>query len=176
MARGTVVNEQVVSMANTESFREGYDRSGLGTSASAKDKGRFVWDPERKALVRPWEVDMDTTRMAKHASVIVGREYENVPSPRGDHVFTGRTDYNRYMKRHNLANASDFDRPGGCWDKAEAKRKQGFSTPEQQKDRRDRIGRRLYEIEKMPQKKYEEQVREASIRRAKRGTATPTDK
>lgn len=171
MARGMANNEAIVSQANTKAYEEGYDRAGLGKAP--REPGRFVWRDGK--LVNAADVEMDETRMAVSAPVIVGRQYENVPSPRGDHVFTGRTDYNRYMKRHNLTHVSDFDSPGGQWERQAKEKSQGFSSEKQRRDRRERIGRRLYEVEKMPQKQYDAQVREAAIKRAQRGTAEPTE-
>jgi hypothetical protein len=167
--------EAVVSQAQTKAFDEGYDRAGLGRSRGAKERGSFVWDSERKKLVRPWEIEMDQTRMAKFAPISVDRHYENVRSPIDGHVFRSRRDHKEYMRRKGLTTIDDYNAPGGAWDKAEAKRAQGFAAPEQKRVRRDAIGKRLYEIEKLPQKVYDKQVREVAIRRAKRGTAEPTE-
>lgn len=167
MARGMVVGEKIQSQAGNEQFRAGYDRAGLGKGP--KDPGQFVWRDGK--LRRTSEVEMDRTRMANRANVIVGRQYENVPSPRGDHIFTGRTDYNRYMKANNLTNASDYTE---TWAKAEKKRAEGFSSAEQKRDRRDRIGRRLYEVSKMEQRRYDAEVRQIERKRRERGTAEVT--
>lgn len=175
MARGTVVGEQVVSQAQSRAFDEGAERIGLGKSDRAKERGRFVWDEKRQKLVRPWEVEMDETKEARFAPISTDRHYEGVASPIDGTVFQSRRQYQAYCKAKGLANASDYDKPGGAWDKAEAKRAQRFATPEQQRDRQERIGRRLYEIEKMSQSKYDRECREIEQRRRARGPGTPTE-
>jgi hypothetical protein len=161
-----VVGERVQSQAQTREFDEGYDRT-FGTERS-KERGVFVWDDKLGKMVRPWEKGVDETPEARHAPINCDRHYENVPSPIDGHVFRSRRDHQEYMKARGLAIASDYDRPGGHWDRAEAKRAEGFSSAEHRRARQELIGRRLYEIEKMPQKQYDRQVEEARRRRAAR--------
>jgi len=176
MARGMAAGEPIVSQAQNKAFDEGAERMGLGTSASAKERGRFVWDPKQNKLVRPWEVEREEENFAKDAPVLVGRFYEGVPSPLGDGVvFQSRAQHRAYMREKGLTTIDDYNAPGGAWDRAEAKRKEGFASPEHRRDRQERIGRRLYEVEKMPQAKYDRVVREVAERRARRGQGTPTE-
>lgn len=176
MARGTVVNEPVVSQANTAAFRDGYDRSGLGTSPSAKEKGPFVWDPKQGKLVRPWEYDFGNTNRAISAPISVDRHYEGVRSPIDGTVFQSRRQHRTYMKARGLCTTDDFDKPGGYWDRMDAAKKKGLAaSPETKRQRRDRIGRRLYEISKKDQKTYDREARDVLLRRAKRGRHTPTE-
>ena len=118
--------------------------------------------------LRPWEKGITEEQRALDAPIIVGREYEGVVSPIDGHVFTGRTDYYRYCKEKNLTPAADYDKPGGTWDKAAEARKTAFTSPEAKRARQDVIGRRLYEVEKMPQAKYEREVKRAEILRRER--------
>jgi hypothetical protein len=179
MARGMAAGEPIVSEAQTKAWDEGCDRIGLGKGETAQERGVFVWDPKanggRGGLVRPWEKEIDETAEAKNAPFMVGRFFEGMTSPIDGHVFTGRTDYHRYCKERGLTTADDYDKPGGAWDKAERRRQAPFSTPEQIRDRQDRIGRRLYEIDKMRQGAYDREVEAAARRRRERGPMAPTE-
>lgn len=173
--RGTVVGERVQSQAQTEAWDENAERIGLGKGETAKERGVFVWDEKQQKLVRPWEKDMDDTQEARFAPISVDRHYEGVVSPIDGTVFQSRRQHKQYMKDRGLTTADDYDKPGGAWDQAEKRRAAPFSTPEQHRERKERIGRRLYEIEKMPQAKYEREVKEAALRRARRGPGMPTE-
>lgn len=176
MARGTVVGEAVVSQAQSKAWDENADRIGLGKSESAKERGVFVWDPKVGKLVRPWEREMDETAEARSAPIMVDRFYEGVPSPRGDGVvFQSRRQHREYMKAHNLTTIDDFNSPGGQWDRAAERRKAPFSDPKVRRERRDAIGRRLYEVEKMSSAQYERVCREVERRRRERGPGSPTE-
>jgi len=176
MARGIAANEPVVSQAQTRAFDEGADRIGLGKSRASKERGVWVLDRATGRLVRPWEAtELDETRPAKHAPISVDRHYEGVRSPIDGTVFQSRRQHKQYMKDRGLTTADDFNAKGGYWDKAALKRAQGLSTTEHKRDRRDRIGKRLYEVEKLPQKAYDQQVQAADRKRRERGTAVPTE-
>jgi len=176
MARGIAANEPVVSQANTADYERGYDAAGLGKSRGSKERGTWVIDRATGRLVRPWEAtELDETRWAKTAPISVDRHYEGVRSPIDGTVFQSRRQHKQYMKDRGLTTADDFDSKGGYWDKAATKRAQGLSTTEHKRDRRERIGKRLYEVEKLPQKAYDQQVQAADRKRRERGTAVPTD-
>ena len=175
MARGIAAGERVVSQANTEAYDQGYDASGLGKSKRSKERGSWVWDDKAGKLVRPWEHDWGNTKTARSAPISVDRHYEGVPSPIDGTVFQSRRQHREYMRARNLTTIDDFNGKGGQWERAEAKRALKLSTPESRKDRRERIGRRMYEIEKTPQAKYDREVKAAAVKRARRGTAVPTE-
>jgi hypothetical protein len=172
MARGTAVGEKPVSQAQTNAWDENADRIGLGQGESAHERGMFVWDPIQQKLVRPDE-RVEEER-AIDAPIMVDRFYEGVPSPIDGTVFQSRRQHRQYMKDRGLTTTDDYDKPGGYWDRAEQRRAAPFSTAEQHRDRQERIGRRLYEVLKMPQEKYDREVREIARRRAERGPAVPT--
>jgi hypothetical protein len=172
MARGTVVNEGVVSQAQTAEWDANAEAAGIGAPAPAEQRGSWVWDQSandgKGKLVRPWEKGLTEEQRALDAPFIVGREYEGVPSPIDGTVFQSRGQYQRYLREKGLTNASDFDKPGGFWEREEKRREAPFSTPEQKRARQDAIGRRLYEVEKMPESKYRRVVEEATRRRRER--------
>jgi hypothetical protein len=172
MARGTAAGERVISQAGTETFRSEYDRI---FGERAPKRGRWVQDPETGELV-----DAESyapPERAIDAPICAGRFYENVPSPLGDgKVFASRSDYNGYLREKGLTPTADYDKPGGEWDRAEARRQNGLAaSPESRRDRQERLGRHLYEVEKMPQAKYDKQVREVERRRRERGPGIPTE-
>src|SRR5512145_1143689 len=105
MARGTVVGEPVVSQANTREYEQGYERSGLGKSPEAKEKGRFIWDEERKCLVRA--EDYRPPGHAVSAPIMVDRFYEGSRATDGTDIGSRRK-HRAYMKAHGLAPADDY--------------------------------------------------------------------
>jgi hypothetical protein len=135
MARGTVVNEPIVSQANTEDFREGYER----TFGDRKpQRGRWVWDEAQGRLVPADEYR--APERAVDAPILAGRFYENTCATDGSDIGS-RTKHRQYMRDRGLASADDFS-PSYY----ERIRKQ---TQEQhRKERRETIARRLYEIDK----------------------------
>jgi hypothetical protein len=108
VARGTVVGEPVVSQANTREYEEGYDRAGLGTSETAKERGRFIYDPVQKKLVRA--EDYRPPDRALDAPIMVDRFYENTKATDGTDIGS-RAKHRAYMKANGLASADDFS-PG----------------------------------------------------------------
>lgn len=168
--RGTVIGESVVSRAETKEYDEGHERTF--NKPTGERGGSWVWDPKandgRGGLVRPWEKGVEEERRALDAPVMAGRFYENVVSPLDGHVFTSRADYQRYCRERGVTNTSDYDGPGGEWERAAKKREQGFAAPEHKKARQEIIGRRLYEVSKIPQAKYDRQVEAARRTRLER--------
>jgi hypothetical protein len=135
MARGTVVNEPVVSQANTEAFDEGYER------VFGKDRvvqpGRWIFDAQGHAIP---ESEYRAPERAIDAPILAGRFYENTCATDGSDIGS-RTKHRAYMKERGLASADDFS-PGYY----ERVRKQ--AQAQHRKDRRETIARRLYEIDK----------------------------
>ena len=140
MARGTVVGEAVVSQANTRDFDAGYDRVfGAGKKVQ---RGRFIWDPEKKAMVSAAEYVEPV--LAKDAPIASGRFYENQKMLDGADVGS-RKRYNEYLKVRGLTHSDDFKEQ---W-KKDAERRAKFYTQggdaAEHKARREIVGKAFYE-------------------------------
>lgn len=72
MARGMAAGEQIVSQAATNEFRAGHDRT-FGMDRKPQ-RGRWVWDPERKCLVDA--ASYRAPEKAKDAPIIADRLHE----------------------------------------------------------------------------------------------------
>jgi hypothetical protein len=113
MARGTVIGEPVVSQANTDAFREGYDKA-LGDRKV--ERGRWVYDVRQGGLV-PADEYVPPAR-ALDAPIMVDRFYEGAKATDGTDIGSRRK-HRAYMKEHGLTTADDF---GSEWKKAQARR------------------------------------------------------
>lgn len=135
MARGMVVGEQIVSQAQTKAFDENWDRM---KHADNGERGRFVWDPERRRLVRPGERESER---AVDAPIMVGRCHEGQVAPDGTDIST-RAKRAAWMKETGHADYSDYK---SIREKAAAE-KAAKARGEFKKDPalRDFIGRELY--------------------------------
>jgi hypothetical protein len=133
MARGMVVGEAIVSQANSEDFRSGYER----TFGDRKpQRGRWVMTPDGLVPADEYRAP----ERAIDAPILAGRFYENTCATDGSDIGS-RTKHRAYMRDRGLASADDFS-PGYY----ERVRKQ--AQAQHRKDRRETIARRLYEIDK----------------------------
>lgn len=133
MARGTVVNEPIVSQAQTKAFDEGYER----TFGDRKpQRGRWVATPD--GLV-PADEYVAPERAAD-APILSGRFYENVAATDGTDIGS-RAKHRAYMKAHGLAPADDFS-------PAYYERVRKQAQEQHRRERREVIARRMYEIDK----------------------------
>lgn len=133
MARGTVVNEPVVSQASTEEFRAGYERV-FGDRKPVR--GRFIYDPEQGKCV-PADEYVPPSR-AVDGPIMSGRCHENTIAPDG-------TDISTRAKRKAWMRATgnvDFDDYKNHRAKVAADKASRLERPD--KPLRDLIGRELY--------------------------------
>jgi hypothetical protein len=89
------------------------------------------------------EIPMDPPK-ALFAPVMVDRFYENTKATDGTDIGS-RAKHREYMKRNNLAPADDFS---GVWANAAKEREKIQTGQIDQRERRDLIGRALYERHK----------------------------
>jgi hypothetical protein len=135
MARGMVVGEAIVSQANSEDFRSGYER----TFGDRKpQRGRWVWDEAQGRLVPADEYR--APERAVDAPILAGRFYENTCATDGADIGS-RAKHRVYMRDRGLASADDFS-PGYY------ERVRKDAQEQHRKERRETIARRLYEIDK----------------------------
>lgn len=113
MARGTVVGETPVSQAATPEYLDGHART-FGNKTV--ERGRWIWDGERKELVRA--ENFRPPERALDAPIMMDRFYENTRATDGTDIGSRRK-HRQYMKDHGLTTADDF---GGEWKKAQARR------------------------------------------------------
>lgn len=174
MARGTANNEGVSSVQQSVDAKTYGDNFERTFGKRDETRGRWVMDPKTGKLVRPWEYEGDSTSRAIDASVLSGRFYENTVATDGTDIGS-RAKHRAYMRERGLTTADDYDSKGGAWDKAEARRALGFMTPEQRKDRQERVDRELHRVENLPQAKYDREVAERARKRRERGPGVPTE-
>lgn len=107
MARGMVVNEPIVSQAQTRAFDEGYDAAGLGKSEEAKERGRFVWDAERKCLVRAEDYRPPPAKCG--TEIMADRVHEGTFFDAGNGMedIGSKSKRRQFMKAHGLEDATD---------------------------------------------------------------------
>jgi hypothetical protein len=135
MARGMVVGEAIVSQANSEDFRSGYER----TFGDRKpQRGRWVWDEAQGQLVPADEYR--APERAVDAPILAGRFYENTCATDGSDIGS-RQKHRAYMKDRGLAPADDFS--PGYYERVRTQ-----AQEQHRKERREKIARRLYEIDK----------------------------
>lgn len=136
MARGMVVNEPIVSQAQTKAFDEGYER----TFGDRKpQRGRWVWDAERGKLVSAEEYVPPASRSG--TGIMVDRFMEGARAPDGTDI-SSRAKRKAWQSASGTADYSDFKGAREKRAKEEAAKKRG----EFKKDPalRDLIGRELY--------------------------------
>lgn len=152
--RGIAAGERPVSQANTKEYNEHFEEVFEAEKLAREQRfGKWVFDPVQKRVVRPEEMP---DRRALDAPVLAGRFYENLRMPDGRSV-ESRRQYNNYLRETGTTNASDYGlgekgiKEGSTWDKAAKDRVDMQTSGGSQADRRERreiIGRALYEAEK----------------------------
>ena len=136
MARGMAAGEPIVSQARTEEYDKGYD-AAFGADRKP-ERGRWIWDPERKELVRA--EDYVPPSRAVDAPVMVGRFYETMQTVDGADI-TSRAKHKAYCEREGVTPFSDYS-PGWFEGVQKAKRR------EAKKSRREAIERAFYKMQK----------------------------
>lgn len=127
MARGTVVNEPVVSQAGTDAYRENYER---------------IFGKDHKPQRGHWSFgEADASEKAVWAPIMSGRCHEGQVAPDGTDISTARKRA-RWMKDTGTADYADYKdvREKAAAEKAAKAR--GEFKPDKQL--RDLIGRELY--------------------------------
>lgn len=129
----------------TEEYAEGFDRS-FGARVRVKG-GRFVYRPGHPAANERGFVPAHLAEplVEQHGiEISVDRNYENLRTPEGV-VINSRRQHRDYMKANNLTHMSDFT---GVWDKAAQERAKVAAGEHDVKQRREDIGRAIYEAQK----------------------------
>lgn len=139
---------EIKSKVITPEFEEGFTRT-FGEVARVKG-GRFVFRPGHpQANERGFVPAHLIHDEPEHKIEInVDRNYENIQTQDGV-VLNSRRQHREYMKEHGVTHTSDFK---GTWDKAAERRAEVAQGKHDQKDRRDDIGRSIYELEKRRRK------------------------
>ena len=98
-----------------------------------------------------------TSKMAICAPIMVDRFYEGAFVDRMEpdkgsakpvrYDVGSRKRHREYMKRYDLATADDFNKPGGYWERAAEEREQVSKGENDRKERREAIGKAMYEVE-----------------------------
>src|SRR5512139_4103148 len=134
MARGTVIGEPVVSMASTDEFRAGYERT-FGDKPVVR--GRFIWDAQAQKLVRAEDYVPPPAKAGTF--VMCDRWMEGTRTADGEAIDIGsRAKRNAYMRERGLADASDFS--DGWYAKVQADKRR-----EAKRSRRETVERAVYE-------------------------------
>jgi hypothetical protein len=135
------------TMPITAEYADGYDRT-FGKPSG--ERGTFVYDKRQGKCVPLFEeYQPDEPAQALSAPIMSGRFYENAKTVEG-HDIGSRRKHREYMKERGLTTADDFTE---TWAKAERERenmRKGVFPDA--KERRNEIGRILYEVEKKGRK------------------------
>lgn len=140
MARGTVNGEPVVSQANTEQFRDGYERV-FGDKQAVR--GRWIWDARQGKLVDASSYVPETR--AIDGPIMCDRYMEGVRTITGEDIGS-RQKRKRYMSENGLADYDDFKGAREAKRQEREARARGEYKPD--KELRDIIGRALYKQRK----------------------------
>lgn len=135
MSTGADPKTQPVTVA----YEEGYDR--IYGADKKPTRGKWVWDSRVNKLVAAEEYV--PPERACDAPIMVDRFYEGARASDGTDIGS-RQKHRAYMKEHGLTTVDDFTE---TWKKDAARREQsraGVPNPQ----RREQLGRALYEIEK----------------------------
>lgn len=135
MARGMAAGEPIVSQASTKEYEEACDRI-FGKDRQVQ-RGRWIWDEAAQKLVRA--EDYRPQSMARDASIVMDRHYENTKTLEGADI-SSRRKHRAYMKERGLAPADDFS---PSWYEKVNKDKKN----EQKRSRREALGRALYKMD-----------------------------
>lgn len=97
--------------------------------------------------------EVETAR-ALDAPIMMDRFYENTGIPEYDNGVVKMTDvgsrrkHREFLHRKGVTVSSDFDKPGGEWDRAAEQRKRMQAGDFDHKERREAIARTWHELEK----------------------------
>lgn len=103
---------------------------------------RFVYRPHPDTgEITAFEVGSDWTDVPRSTGDMGKFEYSNVRATDGTDI-SSRTKYKDYLKANGYAPASDFTE---TWAKNRERAATGYEPPEERKERRETIGRVMYE-------------------------------
>ncbi len=139
MARGMANGESINSQANTDAFREGFDR--VFGERKAKP-GRYIFDEAQQKFVPAEEYRPPDE--AKDAPIMSGRFYENLQATDGT-LINNRRQHQAYMKEKGVTVISDYSQH---LEKARERRVKVLEGDFDHKARREAVGRAWYELEK----------------------------
>ena len=139
--KGSVAGQPIRTGDLTSEYEEGHERT-FGQPDPKFPRGRrFKWDPWQKKLVPAGFVDEGK---ALDAPLLCGRFYENTSATDGTDIGSRRK-HREYMRRNNLTTADDYKE---AWSKAAQEREAVRKGEHDRKERREAIGRALYELQK----------------------------
>jgi hypothetical protein len=124
----------------TDSFRENYDR--IHGENHKPTRGKWVYTSSGEAV--PVEEYRSPTETDVHTQISTDRHYENIAATDGTDIGSRRKRA-EYMKRHNLADASDFSE---TWKRAAAEREKYLKAEVVPRSLRETVGRAEYELSK----------------------------
>ncbi len=139
MARGMANGESINSQANTDAFREGFER--VFGERKAKP-GRYVFDEVQQKFVPAEEYQPPVE--AKDAPIMAGRFYENLRTTDGTPI-NSRRQHQAFMKEKGLAVISDYK---NHLEQKAHEREKMLKGDFDHKARREAVGRAWYEAEK----------------------------
>jgi hypothetical protein len=141
MSEPTHKSQSQMRTQTSDAYRENYDR--MHGAEHKPTRGKWVWDTERNELVPAHEYRAPQPESDVHTQISMDRHYENTGATDGTDIGSRRK-RNEYMRRHGLADASDYRE---TWQQAEKKRGEFRSgTPDPRT--REAVGRALYEQER----------------------------
>ena len=110
---------------------------------------KYVYRPghpmaSERGFVDVEDLGWEPIALAKHAAVMVDWFYENTKATDGTDIGSRRK-HREYMKAHGLTTADDFKE---TWKQAAAEREKMSRGDFDHKDRRETIGRAIYERSK----------------------------
>ena len=126
----------------TPEYEAGFDRIYGGPRAQRPGRARYVWDAQASRLV---EVGSDWEPQDRRVPVVGDAHYDGLRSPVDGTDISSRTKHRNYMKATGLALADDYK---GEWSQAEQRRARAASGDFDRKERRDAIGRAIYEAQR----------------------------
>jgi len=142
--RGTAIGERVVSQANTPDYESGYDRV---FGVRSPRKGRWIWDDRTNQLVLAEEYQEPTSDA--RVPVFGDSHYDGLVMTDGT-ICDSKRKFREYLKATGGAVASDYH---DHWAERKAQRSRELRDT---RERRETIGRSVYEVEKgyKPKRRY----------------------
>ena len=126
----------------TPEYEAGFDRIYGGPRAQRPGRARYVWDAQASRLV---EVGSDWEPQDRRVPVVGDAHYDGLRSPVDGADISSRTKHRNYMKATGLALADDYK---GEWAQAEKRRERVLAGDFDRKERRDAIGRAIYDAQR----------------------------
>lgn len=139
-------SESAQAKQTNEAFREGHERMfGDGKPK----RGRTVYPSDG---TEPYEVPEEWENPEPKSVLRVDVSYmDGVRATDGTDI-SSKAKRREYMHRKGLADTSDFDAPGGYWEKKAKEREHILSGEADTKWRKQTIGELLYQAKRKPRK------------------------